>query len=75
MIETKDQKVDNLEKEIDKLCDQMKETFYQLIYRLMSHRDYSMDIIKKQLQDGYDKIKSGQSSVSTLYCYYMFNSA
>ncbi len=58
MIETKDQKVDNLEKEIDKLCDQMKETFYQLIYRLMSHRDYSMDIIKKQLQDEYDKIKS-----------------
>ena len=58
MIETKDQKVDNLEKEIDKLCDQMKETFYQLIYRLMSHRDYSMDIIKKQLQNGYDKIKS-----------------
>ena len=58
MIETKDQKVENLEKEIDKLCDQMKETFYQLIYRLMSHRDYSMDIIKKQLQDEYDKIKS-----------------
>tara|TARA_B100000315_G_C14492623_1_gene548326 strand:- start:507 stop:689 length:183 start_codon:yes stop_codon:yes gene_type:complete len=57
-METNKQKCENLEKEINKILDEMKTLFQSLVFRTMSHREYYMKDVTETLEKSYEKIKN-----------------
>ena len=55
-MKSKEQKLEHLDKVIDDIFDEMKELFKQLVFRYMTYRDISMDIISDKLQESFDKL-------------------
>ena len=52
-MKSKEQKLEHLDKVIDDIFDEMKELFKQLVFRYMTYRDISMDIISDKLQESF----------------------
>ena len=55
-MKSKEQKLEHLDKVIDDIFDEMKELFKQLVFRYMTYRDISMDIISDKLQESFDQM-------------------
>ena len=57
MKKTKEDKLKDLESKINKICEDMKSLFQDLIFRSVSHRELYMENIKEKLERSYEKIK------------------
>ena len=55
-MKSKEQKLKHLDKVLDNIFDEMKELFKQLVFRYMTYRDISMDIISDKLQESFDQM-------------------
>ena len=55
-MKSKEQKLNHLDKVLDDIFDEMKELFKQLVFRYMTYRDISMDIISDKLQESFDQM-------------------
>ena len=55
-MKSKEEKLKHLDKVLDDIFDEMKELFKQLVFRYMTYRDISMDIISDKLQESYDQL-------------------
>ena len=55
-MKSKEQKLEHLDKVIDDIFDEMKELFKQLVFRYMTYRDISMNIISDKLQESFDQM-------------------
>ena len=55
-MKSKEEKLKHLDKVLDDIFDEMKELFKQLVFRYMTYRDISMDIISDKLQESFDKL-------------------
>ena len=55
-MKSKEQKLEHLDKVLDDIFDEMKELFKQLVFRYMTYRDISMNIISDKLQESFDQM-------------------
>ena len=55
-MKSKEQKLKHLDKVLDDIFDEMKELFKQLVFRYMTYRDISMNIISDKLQESFDQM-------------------
>ena len=55
-MKSKEQKLEHLDKVIDDIFDEMKGLLKQLVFRHMTYRDISMDIISDKLQESFDQM-------------------
>ena len=55
-MKSKEQKLKHLDKVIDDIFDEMKGLLKQLVFRYMTYRDISMDIISDKLQESFDQM-------------------
>jgi len=52
----KEKKLIQLDKELDGIFEELKETFKKLVFRSMTYRDIHLDMISDKLQESFDKL-------------------
>ena len=57
-MKNKEEKLIQLDSELDKIFDELKEVFKKLVFKSMVYRDLSMDIVSDKLQESFDKMLS-----------------
>ena len=55
-MKNKEGKLIQLDSELDKIFDELKEVFKKLVFKSMVYRDLSMDIVSDKLQESFDKL-------------------
>ena len=55
-MKNKEEKLIQLNSELDKIFDELKEVFKKLVFKSMVYRDLSMDIVSDKLQESFDKL-------------------
>ena len=55
-MKNKEEKLIQLDTELDKIFDELKEVFKKLVFKSMVYRDLSMDIVSDKLQESFDKM-------------------
>ena len=55
-MKNKEEKLIQLDSELDKIFDELKEVFKKLVFKSMVYRDLSMDIVSDKLQESFDKM-------------------
>ena len=55
-MKNKEVKLIQLDTELDKIFDELKEVFKKLVFKSMVYRDLSMDIVSDKLQESFDKL-------------------
>jgi len=55
-MKNKEEKLFQLDTELDKIFDELKEVFKKLVFKSMIYRDLSMDIVSDKLQESFDKM-------------------
>ena len=55
-MKNKEEKLIQLDTELDKIFDELKEVFKKLVFKSMVYRDLSMDIVSDKLQESFDKL-------------------
>jgi len=55
-MKNKEEKLIQLDNELDKIFDELKEVFKKLVFKSMVYRDLSMDIVSDKLQESFDKL-------------------
>ena len=55
-MKNKEVKLIQLDSELDKIFDELKEVFKKLVFKSMVYRDLSMDIVSDKLQESFDKL-------------------
>ena len=55
-MKNKEVKLIQLDSELDKIFDELKEVFKKLVFKSMVYRDLSMDIVSDKLQESFDKM-------------------
>ena len=55
-MKNKEEKLVQLNTELDKIFDELKEVFKKLVFKSMVYRDLSMDIVSDKLQESFDKL-------------------
>ena len=55
-MKNKEVKLIQLNSELDKIFDELKEVFKKLVFKSMVYRDLSMDIVSDKLQESFDKL-------------------
>ena len=55
-MKNKEEKLIQLDNELDKIFDELKEVFKKLVFKSMIYRDLSMDIVSDKLQESFDKM-------------------
>ena len=55
-MKNKEEKLFQLDTELDKIFDELKEVFKKLVFKSMVYRDLSMDIVSDKLQESFDKL-------------------
>lgn len=55
-MKNKEEKLIQLDSELDKIFDELKEVFKKLVFKSMVYRDLSMDIVSDKLQESFDKL-------------------
>ena len=55
-MKNKEEKLVQLDTELDKIFDELKEVFKKLVFKSMIYRDIHMDMISDKLQESFDKL-------------------
>ena len=55
-MKNKEEKLIQLDSELDKIFDELKEVFKKLVFKSMVYRYLSMDIFSDKLQESFDKL-------------------
>ena len=58
-MKNKEEKLVQLDTELDKIFDELKETFKKLVFKSMIYRDLHLDNVKEQLEESFDKLSPG----------------
>ena len=58
-MKNKQEKLVQLDTELDKIFDELKEVFKKLVFKSMIYRDLHLDNVKEQLEESFDKLSSG----------------
>ena len=58
-MKNKEEKLFQLDTELDKIFDELKEVFKKLVFKSMIYRDLHLDNVKEQLEESFDKLSSG----------------
>ena len=52
----KNKRLEEMDSELDKIFDELKETFKKLVFKSMIYRDLHLDNVKEQLEESFDKL-------------------
>ena len=55
-MKNKEVKLIQLDSELDKIFDELKEVFKKLVFKSMVYRDLSLDIVSDKLQESFNKM-------------------
>ena len=55
-MKNKEEKLVQLNTELDKIFDELKEVFKKLVFKSMIYRDLSNDIVSDKLQESFDQL-------------------
>ena len=55
-MKNKEVKLIQLDSELDKIFDELKEVFKKLVFKSMIYRDLSNDIVSDKLQESFDQL-------------------
>ena len=58
-MKNKEEKLVQLDTELDKIFDELKEVFKKLVFKSMIYRDLHLDNVKEQLEESFDKLSPG----------------
>ena len=58
-MKNKQEKLVQLDTELDKIFDELKEVFKKLVFKSMIYRDLHLDNVKEQLEESFDKLSPG----------------
>ena len=55
-MKNKEEKLIQLDTELDKIFDELKEVFKKLVFKSMIYRDIHLDMLSDKLQESYDQL-------------------
>ena len=55
-MKNKEEKLNQLDTDLDEIFEEMKETFKKLVFKSMIYRDIHLDMISDKLQESFDKL-------------------
>ena len=55
-MKNKEEKLNQLDTDLDEIFDEMKETFKKLVFKSMIYRDIHFDVVSDKLQNSFDKL-------------------
>jgi len=55
-MKNKEEKLVQLDIELDKIFDELKEVFKKLVFKSMIYRDIHFDMVSDKLQESFDKL-------------------
>ena len=55
-MKNKEEKLIQLENDLDKIFDELKEVFKKLVFKSMIYRDIHLDMLSDKLQESYDQL-------------------
>ena len=55
-MKNKEEKLVQLDTELDKIFDELKETFKKLVFKSMIYRDIHLDMLSDKLQKSFDQL-------------------
>ena len=55
-MNNKEQKMIQLDKELDEIFDEIKSVFQKLVFKTMIYRDIHFEVVRDKLQESFDKL-------------------